>query len=50
MKSLEFIQFLEQVTGINGLIPDPYDLGGGVHRTPSGGFLEVLSYQIYLLI
>lgn len=36
-----FIQFLENMTGIKGLIPDPYFQGGGIHRTESTGFLGV---------
>src|ERR1700693_2815731 len=30
--SLPFILFLENLTGIKGLIPDPYFLGGGLHE------------------
>ena len=41
MRSDEFVQFLERVTGIRGLIPDPTNLGGGVHRITSGGYLKV---------
>lgn len=36
-----FIQFLENLTGIKGLIPDPYFLGGGFHQTTNGGHLDV---------
>ncbi len=36
-----FIEFLEQLTGIDGLIGDPYLLGGGVHESLNGGFLRV---------
>jgi Rps23 Pro-64 3,4-dihydroxylase Tpa1-like proline 4-hydroxylase len=35
------LQFLETLTGIAGLIPDPYFEGGGVHQIVSGGFLKV---------
>ncbi len=35
------LQFLEELTGIQGLIPDPYFFGGGLHQIKSGGFLEV---------
>ena len=35
------LQFLEEVTGINGLIPDPYFLGGGLHEIERGGKLNV---------
>lgn len=41
MRSDEFVEFLERVTGIRGLIPDPTNLGGGVHRITSGGYLKV---------
>lgn len=36
-----FITFLEALTGIDGLIPDPYFGGGGFHELTSGGFLDV---------
>jgi Rps23 Pro-64 3,4-dihydroxylase Tpa1-like proline 4-hydroxylase len=36
-----FIGFLEQLTGIEGLVPDPYFAGGGLHETQSGGLLMV---------
>jgi Rps23 Pro-64 3,4-dihydroxylase Tpa1-like proline 4-hydroxylase len=35
------LEFLEDLTGIKGLIPDPYFVGGGVHQIKPGGFLEV---------
>lgn len=41
LSSRPFIQFLENMTGIKGLIPDPYFLGGGVHRTNTGGYLDI---------
>lgn len=34
-----FLQFLEAVTGIGGLIPDPYLTGGGMHSSGPGGIL-----------
>lgn len=34
-----FLQFLEELTGIKGLIPDPYYVGGGMHQTKPGGWL-----------
>lgn len=43
LNSIEFLLFLEQLTGIAGLIPDPYFGGGGVHFIPPGGFLAVHS-------
>jgi len=36
-----FLRFLETLTGIQGLVPDPYLLGGGLHRIERGGFLRV---------
>jgi hypothetical protein len=32
---------LEQLTGIEGIIPDPHFLGGGLHQIERGGFLKV---------
>lgn len=39
--SRPFILFLEQMTGIKGLIPDPYFMGAGVHKTLNGGHLDI---------
>ena len=39
--SFIFIQFLESITGISGLIPDPYLLGGGMKSTGNNGFLNL---------
>jgi len=36
-----FIGFLEALTGIDGLIPDPWYLGGGLHETRAGGHLSI---------
>lgn len=36
-----FLRFLEELTGIEGLIPDPYYLGGGFHETRRGGRLGI---------
>jgi Rps23 Pro-64 3,4-dihydroxylase Tpa1-like proline 4-hydroxylase len=35
------LDFLEELSGIDGLIPDPYFMGGGLHQIKPGGFLEV---------
>ena len=35
------LQFLEKLTGIEGLISDPYYRGGGIHQIPNGGKLDV---------
>jgi len=34
-----FLKFLEELTGIRGLIPDPYLNGGGLHSSGPGGVL-----------
>lgn len=36
-----FLAFLEALTGIPKLIPDPYFKGGGIHQIVSGGILDV---------
>jgi hypothetical protein len=41
MNGHDFIAWLENVTGIEGLQPDPYLEGGGVHQIPPGGFLKI---------
>lgn len=41
MNSRPMLQFLEGLTGIDGLLPDPYFLGGGFHETTRGGLLGV---------
>lgn len=41
LNSQSFVRFLEEMTGIEGLIPDPYYKGGGIHRTNTGGFLGI---------
>ena len=35
------IDFLEALTGIEHLVPDPHYLGGGLHQIERGGFLKV---------
>lgn len=37
----EMLQFLEKLTGIEGLIPDPDLAGGGLHELRDGGFLRI---------
>lgn len=39
--SLPFIKVLENITGIDGLIPDPYFRGAGFHEISNGGHLSV---------
>lgn len=41
LNSQPFLSFLEEISGIDGLIPDPYFLGGGFHETLSGGNLGI---------
>ncbi|MEL7487011.1 MAG: 2OG-Fe(II) oxygenase, partial [Pseudomonadota bacterium] len=36
-----FIRVVENITGIKGLIPDPYFLGGGFHEISTGGHLSM---------
>ena len=39
--SRTFVQFLERVTGIRGLLPDPELFGGGLHEIPHGGRFSI---------
>jgi Rps23 Pro-64 3,4-dihydroxylase Tpa1-like proline 4-hydroxylase len=41
LNSRAFIGFLEEMTGIKGLLPDPYFEGGGLHETKRGGHLGI---------
>lgn len=41
LNSQVFITFLETLTGIEGLIPDPHLFGGGLHQIVNGGFLKI---------
>jgi hypothetical protein len=41
LNSIIFLRFLERLVGIDGLIPDPYLSGGGLHMTGRGGRLGV---------
>jgi hypothetical protein len=41
MNARQFILFLETLTGIDNLLPDPYFVGGGVHVSTRGDFLNV---------
>jgi 2-oxoglutarate-Fe(II)-dependent oxygenase superfamily protein len=36
-----FIDFLEELTGITGLVPDPHLEGGGLHQIERGGHLNI---------
>jgi hypothetical protein len=39
--SYPFLNFLEQLTGIEKLLPDPYLHGGGLHQILNGGKLDI---------
>lgn len=41
LNSTPFLGFLENLTGIKGLIPDPYFAGGGFHQVAAGGHLNI---------
>lgn len=41
MNSAPILTFLEELTGIDGLIPDPYYRGGGIHELEIGGKLDM---------
>jgi Rps23 Pro-64 3,4-dihydroxylase Tpa1-like proline 4-hydroxylase len=41
LNGFEMLLFLEALTGIEGLIPDPYFGGGGLHQIETGGFLKI---------
>ena len=41
LNSSTFISFLETLTGIGGIIPDPHFEGGGLHQIERGGYLKV---------
>jgi hypothetical protein len=41
LNSAAFLDFLEALTGITGLVPDPHFVGGGLHQIERGGLLKV---------
>lgn len=41
LNSRAFLQFLSELTGIAGLIADPYHAGAGLHEVKSGGHLGI---------
>lgn len=41
MGSAPVLEFLQALTGIEGLIPDPYFGGAGPHQIERGGFLKI---------
>lgn len=43
LNSPELVAWLSELTGIDGLLPDPSLEGGGLHQTEHGGFLNIHS-------
>jgi 2-oxoglutarate-Fe(II)-dependent oxygenase superfamily protein len=41
LNSGSFLEFLEHLTGVHGLLPDPHLVGGGLHEIEKGGFLKI---------
>jgi hypothetical protein len=41
LNSSTFISFLEKLTKIDGIIPDPHFAGGGLHQIEKGGYLKI---------
>jgi hypothetical protein len=41
LNSRQLLLFLETLTGVDNLLPDPYFVGGGVHESEAGDFLKV---------
>ncbi len=41
LNSRAFLSFLEEMSGIPKLIPDPYYSGAGIHRVANGGHLDI---------
>jgi len=41
LRSVRIVHFLEKLSGIHGLFPDPGYRGSGVHLTADGGYLNV---------
>lgn len=41
LNALRILRFMEAVTGVEKLLPDPNFRGGGMHQTLPGGFLDV---------
>jgi len=41
LNSSRFVEFVSELTGIEGLIPDPSLEGGGLHQSTAGGFLNM---------
>ena len=41
LNSSLFVDFLQILTGISGLIPDPHFLGAGLHQIKRGGYVKI---------
>lgn len=41
LNASQFLDLLERMTGISGLITDPHQSGGGLHETARGGHLSI---------
>jgi hypothetical protein len=41
LNSAPLLRWVEELTGIEGLIPDPYYQGGGLHQIERDGFLKI---------
>ena len=41
LNSGAFLKYLEELTGVSGLLADPSYFGGGLHKILAGGFLEI---------
>lgn len=41
LNSSTFLTFLETLSGFQGIIPDPYFEGGGLHQIERGGYLKI---------
>ncbi|MGB3511214.1 MAG: 2OG-Fe(II) oxygenase [Microcoleaceae cyanobacterium] len=41
LNSSTFVDFLEKLTGIDGIISDPHFVGGGLHQIQPGGYLKL---------
>ena len=41
LNSAAFVDFLQRLTGVEGLVPDPHFIGGGLHQIERGGHLKV---------
>jgi len=41
LNSQKFIDFISEITGISDLIGDPENVGGGIHQSGKGSFLDI---------